>query len=205
MKLIISGSWPVQAAFNLIHVFQWIKNGYVSPSPHFVKQAVLIRNSIKSAAWVETGTYLGSTTKKLQKLGCRVISIEPQSEYYSYNQKKFRKRKNVELLHGTSEAIFPSLIPSLNGDFNFWLDGHFSGGDTFKGTSDTPILNELQVIEDNILRFGRVTIFVDDIRCFSSGKPQYAHYPELGTIVSWANKNDLSWSIEHDIFIAKSR
>ena len=30
-------------------------------------------------------------------------------------------------------------------------------------------------------------------------------YPEVNSLVSWATKNGLSWTIEYDIFIAKSK
>jgi hypothetical protein len=203
MRLSVKGSAPVQAGMNLLRIFQWVSGKYESPSPHFIKQGVLIRNASPNATWVETGTYLGSTTKKLQKMSARVISVEPQPEFYAYNLNKFRNASNVELHHGTSENVFPDLIPTLSGNLNFWLDGHFSGGNTFKGDSDTPILKELKLISQNLDRFNDVTVFVDDVRCFAPYKPEYRQYPEVDLLVEWSNSNGLTWTIEHDIFIAK--
>ena len=54
----------------------------------------------------------------------------------------------------------------------FWLDGHYSGGETARGKKDTPILEELITIfgakEEHI-------ILIDDARLFGSAKD----YPSL--------------------------
>jgi hypothetical protein len=46
---------------------------------------------------------------------------------------------------------------------------------------------------------------IDDVRCFNPELIEYSSYPTLNTLVEWANQNGLSWKIEHDIFIAKSK
>ena len=58
--------------YKLLRLYNWyFKRGCSLPAPHFVKQAVLSRNAIKNSVWVETGTYLGDTTKFL----CKTISV----------------------------------------------------------------------------------------------------------------------------------
>ena len=183
---------------------QWAGRDYAAPSPHFIKQACLLRNGFPEATWVETGTFLGQTTQFLSKYADRVYSIEPESKLFARAQKIFCNQKNVEILNGTSEDVFPELLPRIVGDVNFWLDGHYSAGITFKGMQDTPILDELACISRHIERFGKVCVLVDDIRCFNSRMPQYSAYPSLDTLAAWAKKHELGWHIEHDIFIAKT-
>ena len=49
-------------------LFIWYKKErFTSTSPHFVKQSVLLRHAIDNATWIETGTYVGSTTSILSK------------------------------------------------------------------------------------------------------------------------------------------
>lgn len=183
---------------------QWSKRHYAAPSPHFIKQGCLLRNGLPAATWVETGTFLGQTTQLLAQHGTQVYSIEPEPKLYARARNLFSKHGNVEILNGTSEAVFPTLLPRITGDVNFWLDGHYSAGITFKGPQDTPILDELDCISRNIDHFGRICVLVDDIRCFNPRLPEYSTYPSLDTLVAWANKHKLDWHIEHDIFIART-
>jgi hypothetical protein len=183
---------------------QWARRGYAAPSPHFIKQACLLRNGFPAATWVETGTFLGQTTELLSRHAARVYSIEPEPKLFARAQKLFVSRKHVEVLNGTSENVFPELLPRINGDVNFWLDGHYSAGITFKGLQDTPILDELACISRNIDRFDRVCVLIDDIRCFNPSLKEYSSYPSLDTLVAWATSHKLNWHIEHDIFVART-
>lgn len=182
----------------------WELRKYSAPSPHFIKQACIIRNGILGATWVETGTFLGDTTKKLSKIASSVYSIEPSPELFARAKNSLAHLKNVHLLNGLSENVFPLIIPTLHGDICFWLDGHFSGGETYLGPLETPILEELKYISLNLSRFNRIVVMVDDIRCFNPNIPMYSGYPNLEYLVTWAKNNNLTWSIEQDIFIAKN-
>lgn len=183
----------------------WRQRNYAAPSPHFIKQSRLIANGFPGATWVETGTFLGHTTQLLSGHGAFVYSIEPEPSLFANAKKRFASYANVEILNGTSEAVFPDLLPRIEGNVNFWLDGHYSGGITFQGASDTPIIDELRVISDNLGHFKDVCVLVDDIRCFDPHLPEFATYPSLDVLVDWARRHDMRWHIEHDIFVARTR
>jgi len=180
----------------------WRNRRYAAPSPIFVKRQVLLRNSLVSATWVETGTFLGETTEFLSKYSNHVVSIEPEPSLFKRASNKFSSYSNIRILYGTSEEWFPKILPELNGPVNFWLDGHYSDGITFKGDHQTPILFELQQISKNLFRFTDLRIFIDDLRCFGSKSTEYQDYPSIDFLVDWARQNQLTWHIEHDIFIA---
>jgi hypothetical protein len=165
----------------------------------------LIRNGFPGATWVETGTYLGATTELLARHGSSVYSIEPQPILYENAKVHFSLFRNVEIINGLSEDIFPVLLPTLSGDVNFWLDGHFSGGVTHKGSVDTPIVEELEAVSSNMKRFSNICVMVDDVRCFNPEVAEYSAYPPLIQLVEWAEGAGLRWHVEHDIFIAKTR
>jgi hypothetical protein len=179
-------------------------NAFAAPSPQFIKHSVLLRNALPNSIWVETGTYLGQTTKKLSKHGLYVYSIEPEPSLHANAASYFKLHKNIEILKGLSEEILPSLLPKLSGDINFWLDGHYSAGNTHKGPKDTPILEELAQISNHLNYLGRVCVMIDDIRFFNPEFDPSSSYPSLNLLVDWANQNSLIWHIEHDIFVAKS-
>ena len=205
LRAFIRNTYPYRLVSLIRNCKDWAGRRFLAPSPYFVKQACLIRNGRPNSIWVETGTYLGQTTELLAKIGTKVYSIEPEPTLFSGAKKKFRKDSNVEILNGTSEQIFPYLLPKIKGDVCFWLDGHYSKGITFKGAQDTPILDELKCIAENLNHFNDVVVLVDDIRCFNPQIPDYSTYPPIDALVDWARTNNLSWHIEHDIFVAKNR
>lgn len=180
----------------------WEKNDFRAPSPHFIKQICLLRNGIPGATWVETGTYLGETTSKLAQVSPRVISLEPEQKLFERAKAMFSSFQNVEVINQTSEDAFPELLPTLSGDICFWLDGHFSEGITYKGQNDTPIRIELEEISANLASWRNAVVIVDDLRCFDPAIEEYSSYPTRDFLVSWAKSNELSWHIEHDMFVA---
>lgn len=189
--------------WRLLHA--WRRRGFSSPSPFFVKHACLLRNGIPNATWVETGTYLGQTTQFLSSHAKMVYSIEPETRLFAEAKKRFALTPNIELINGLSEDILPELLPRLNGNVNFWLDGHYSSGVTFRGPQDTPILDELKCISHNMHRFDEFCVLIDDVRCFNPSLGEYSSYPALGELVNWAATNGLHWGIEQDIFFASRR
>lgn len=132
-----------------------------------------------------------------------VYSIEPEPTLFQNAQIYFNDQSSVEIINGLSENVFPTLLPKISGSVNFWLDGHYSSGTTHKGPQETPIVDELRCITENMGRFDHICVLIDDIRCFNPKNPSYSTYPSLDFIVDWANNNALDWHIEHDIFIAK--
>jgi len=185
-------------------LLEWRRAAYETPSPPAVKRAVLLRQGVHGGAWVETGTYLGETTECLAKRSPMVYSIEPEPALYARAVERFQNAKNVKIIQGTSEEVMPELVAGLTGDVSFWLDGHYSAGITFKGSSDTPIKQELEVIARVLPRLGRVAVLIDDMRCFEPSAPGFSQYPPRAYLVAWAEKAGLKWHIEHDIFVAKN-
>lgn len=186
-------------------IFQdWASRDFAAPSPVPVKQAVLLRNGIKGGTWVETGTYMGHTTALLAQCSSKVYSIEPDPKFFEDAFRRFHSLGHVEILNGLSEEILPSLVPTLRGDVNFWLDGHYSGPGTHKGPLDTPVEYEMACIAENLHRMTRAVVMIDDIRMFNGDVHLYGRYPTLDKVVDWARSNRLHWHIEQDIFIART-
>jgi len=186
----------------------WVKNDFSSPAPNFVKWDVLNRWGGRKT-WIETGTYLGETTEYLSKMSSLLISIEPSPQLASLAIEKFKQKKSVRIVNGTSEEVLDKVLHGLNNldkqDVSFWLDGHFSSGITFLGPKETPIEDELSIIATRISDYSSITIFIDDFREFSTNMNKNENYPTRTSLVSWADGNQLEWTVEHDIFIMTNR
>ena len=183
----------------------WLEAGFDVPAPAVAKRSVLERYTLPRATWVETGTNMGNTTAFLSRFAARIFTIEPMPELYDAASKRFADAPQIEVIKGVSEDVFPNLLPKLSGPVCFWLDGHFSGDGTFRGELDCPVREELQAISDNINNWDGVSVMIDDMRCFDPSNPGFSQYPTRSFLVNWADSHGLTWDIEHDIFIARSR
>lgn len=191
---------------------RWEKSGCPSPAPHPVKLAVLDRYSFPGGTWIESGTFMGDTTAHLATQSQKVISIEPERHYAELATQRFRGNEKVAIICARSQDVIEGLLENVEGPVNLWLDGHWSQGETFKDESDTPIMYELESISNllGIERRVKFAVFVDDVRLFASQHKEdptdmtRQGYPELKFLVEWAAKHNLSWTIELDIFVARS-
>lgn len=161
-------------------VAAWKDSGCPVPPPHAVKQDVLRSHARQFGLriLVETGTYLGDMVEALKAEFERVYSIELDGALHEKARDRFRRDRNVKLLKGDSADVLPGILAELDQPALFWLDGHYSGGITGRGESDTPVLSEL----DSILRSpekGHV-IVIDDARCFGTDPG----YPDLDALTS---------------------
>ena len=206
-KLLKIFSKVILFPFIFLDRLRWLSEWYFfkkcsPPAPHFIKQSLLLRHGINNSVWVETGTYLGQTTKFLSEHFSFVHSIEPSNKCLRIAKRNLRFSKNVALYDGTSELCFEEICSSLSGDICFWLDGHYSEGITFKGATDTPILFELDTIKKYLENFSNTVILIDDIRTSHIDKD---NYPPLSFYVNWADSVGMDWIIELDSFIIKSK
>ena len=208
MKMFLRKLWLFSCVYAPARDFYyWFSNGFTGNSPDLVKRRVLSRHTTHNATFVETGTFLGDTSAFLASFSANLYTIEPEEKLHKMANHRFRDASKIETLKGTSEEIFPELLPTLSGDISFWLDGHYSGGITFRGDSECPVELELEQIEKNLERFNKVSVLIDDVRCFplfQTSANNKSDYPPLDTLVDWSRRNKFSWQIEHDIFIAKN-
>lgn len=129
------------------------------------------------AEFVETGTHLGDTLAYMARnKGVRCTSIELAEGFYRRAAERFRSWRNVSVLHGDSGVLLPDVVRHLNRPALFWLDGHYSGGATEQGATDTPISAELRILLDSPIKSH--VILIDDARCFD-GSHGYPHLDEL--------------------------
>ena len=75
-----------------------------------------------------------------------VVSIELGEELHRKASERFARRQNVKLLRGDSAQLLPAVAAEAPDETLFWLDAHYSHGNTARGAVDTPVLTELDVV-----------------------------------------------------------
>jgi hypothetical protein len=158
---------------------RWVSQGCTGMAPHPIKRLILASyiKRYRLNRFIETGTHVGDTLAYIannKKIAC--ISIELSDDYYSAAKHRFRGSPNVTLMHGDSGEVLPRYVRKLNEPSFFWLDGHYSGGNTGRGKLDTPVSAELEAILNSSEK--RHVILIDDARLFD-GTNAYPRLDEL--------------------------
>ena len=127
---------------------------------------------------METGTYLGDTLAKLCDDFDGLQSIELSADYYARAVSRFASRPQVRLINADSTTGLETALSRLSdGRAIFWLDAHYSGGDTARGQSNTPVESELRAILAYPQRSD--IILVDDLRYFWQARPGFRQHDAL--------------------------
>lgn len=122
----------------------------------------------KSLVFIETGTWMGDTAQKAIELGFKEIrTVELSNNLFNKAVNRFKNNSNVKLYNGSSDQKIEEMISDVNDQILFWLDAHYSGGDTALGKEISPLYKELDIIakhqrKDHI-------ILIDDIRDVHNG------------------------------------
>lgn len=132
-----------------------------------------------ATAFVETGTYLGGTTRWAAQHFASVYTIERAEVLYAQQSGELSKLAGVRPLLGDSRTVLPRVVAGLGGQkAMFWLDGHWSGGHTAGADAECPILDELSALAN---RDGDI-ILIDDARLFLCAPPKPHRPSEWPTI-----------------------
>lgn len=129
---------------------------------------VALQKRFQIENFVETGTYLGETTQWASNIFNKVHSLEASPKYFKISSDKLKNFQNITLHFGISTDVLPNILKNLNGPSFFWLDAHWSGGDTFRGNSECPLIQEIKLINSY---FDDKFIFIDDAHMFLSLPP----------------------------------
>jgi hypothetical protein len=144
----------------------WQQQGRPLPPPAAFKQQLIRdlarRHNIK--VLVETGTYGGATIAASLGTFAQLCSIELSADLYAAARRRFALWRKVRLYQGDSARELPKVLSELGEPVLFWLDAHDSGQDTARTDSDTPVVQELQMIARHPVRHH--VILIDDARLF---------------------------------------
>jgi hypothetical protein len=121
--------------------------------------------------FIETGTFNGDTILNIEPYFDKLYTIEVSELYYSLTKNKYNGDK-IKFILGDSSKVFKHLLPDIKEKTIFFLDGHWSSGNTGRGDKDCPLNEEITYINELYKHDG--IIIIDDFRLFgldkSSGK-----------------------------------
>lgn len=122
---------------------------------------------------IETGTYKGDMIEEVLEDFREIYTIEIGKDLHEEACKRFRDEKKVHLFLGDSGQVLPIILSQVKVPVLYWLDAHYSGGDTEKAEGEiTPVLEEIDAIYYGGTE-GSV-ILIDDARDF---RPDWGHLP----------------------------
>lgn len=185
---------------NKIQTIRWKRQGKPLPAPHVIKQEMLLeyRNRYNTGILVETGTYYGDMTWAQRNNFHEIYSIELSKEFSEFAKKRFKKNPHIKIIQGDSGKIMSTLIKDIHEKALFWLDGHYSGGDTARGDKDSPILEEVKAILSSDLEH---VLLINDARNFTGQRD----FPSQEGLSAYIRKSypDSNIHIENDCIIVE--
>ncbi|HEV3321665.1 MAG TPA: hypothetical protein VG147_05670 [Solirubrobacteraceae bacterium] len=132
-----------------------------------------LRNRLALGRAVETGTFRGVTARSLAAQFDSVVTIELSASLHEQASARLRDLPQVEAVHGDSVEVLDAIarcgIPTL-----FFLDGHWSGGNTEGVENECPVLEEIAAIGAG---HPADCMIIDDARLFTASPPP-PHDPE---------------------------
>ncbi len=133
-----------------------------------------IRKQFYIETFVETGTFEGTTAYWASQHFQKVFTIENSLTLWEAAKKKFYKVHNINFLFGDSRDILTKLSRKIDSPTIFWLDAHWSGGDTYGRNDECALMDELKAILDMPHNH---FVLVDDARLFLA-PPPHPHAPD---------------------------
>ena len=116
--------------------------------------------------FVETGTCEGRTIFEMEKYFDELHTIEIKEGFYTKVKSRYKGDK-IHFHLGDSSKVLPKIASDLKSNTLFFLDGHWSSGNTGRGEKDCPLIEELKVINSKFSH--KAIIIIDDYRLFGKG------------------------------------
>jgi hypothetical protein len=162
------------------------------------KLATAARRAVGARTLVETGTNVGNSAALAARLFERVVTIERDRTLHTTAQERHPDLPNVEWVLGDSRDVLPLL--DLSEPTVFWLDGHWSAGDTAGEGDECPLLDELATIGP------QHAILIDDARLFIQPPPpphDPGQWPTLDQVMDALKDREVA--IREDVVVALPR
>jgi hypothetical protein len=161
---------------------RWLSKDKLVPVSFAKKQLVVKTFAQKYGirVFVETGTYLGDMVAAVSNDFDRIYSIELSEDLFKQAAKKFAEYKHITIVHGNSFQVMPEILRHIDVPCLFWLDGHYSSGNSAKEKKEASLMKELKQICAHPVK--NHVILINDAHLFT-GKNDYPTLKFLRTFV----------------------
>lgn len=164
------------------------------------KETEFLKKNLGLDVFVEGGTYRGGTAKKMSEFFKKVYTIEKSDVMYDIAKENLKDISNVTMLKGDTREHLTQILDS-NDNIIFWLDAHWSGGDTYGEEDECPLVEELNIIFKYPKNY---VILIDDARLFLAPPPhphKFQNWPSLKEIMDVLPMNKEITIFEDVIYI----
>jgi Ribosomal RNA adenine dimethylase len=152
---------------HLLDLYRLSKFTFSNPHSYTKFRAIAsTKEKVNAKNFIETGTYLGVTTRRCAPHFDRVYTIELDSELAKKASEFLRPKQNVKVLQGDALDILPTILSQDIDDILVFLDGHFSGGVTACGDMPEPAIEEIKILSQSKSKLAG--IIIDDFRLFGT-------------------------------------
>lgn len=146
------------------------------------QEVLFLQNKLGLKVFVEGGTYTGGTAINASKVFDFIFTIEKSDQMYEVAKHNLSGIAEITLLKGDTREHIDS-ITQQNHNLLYWLDAHWSGGDTYGEDDECPLIGELGAI----FKYNKkCAILIDDARLFLATPPKphvLENWPTLKHIV----------------------
>jgi hypothetical protein len=130
--------------------------------------------------FIETGTADGDGVECALNAGFdEIYSIELNPNLFEKCKERFKDKKNIHLICGSSEEELPQILESINDPFVLWLDAHWSGGDYIGELMNVYLPKEINAIKKYSEKFNDSVIMIDDMNHYMGDKNFCAEIEKL--------------------------
>jgi hypothetical protein len=152
---------------------------------------------------VETGTFMGGGARQLATVFDSVVTIELSEPLHTAATEALADIPNVKLKLGDSRQLLPAIAAQQEPTL-YWLDGHWSGGQTAGAADECPVLDEISAVG---VGHADDCVLIDDARLFAAAPPpphDPSQWPTLVEVLDALRraKNANYVTVLHDIVIA---
>lgn len=144
---------------------------------------LFLKDLIKTSAFIETGTYKGTTSVWASSHFDKVITIELSREIFIQTKSLYQYIGNIEFVYGDSRKELKRILNEFNQSAIFWLDAHWCDLDSYGENDQCPLIDELEIICSSS---GNHVILIDDARLFLSPPPFpniIKFYPTISEVI----------------------
>lgn len=154
-------------------------------------EVIFLKENMNLSIFVEGGTYLCATALKAEKYFDKVFTIEKSTHLFELAKKKLANKKNIRPLNGDTRDHLEN-IAKQNDNILYWLDAHWSGGETYGEMDECPLIEELNII---FKYEKKCVILIDDARLFLAPPPNPHELKNWPTIKEIVNVMPEDWEL----------